>query len=76
MGRLNTKQGVPPPLLKWSEQGFAVVKILETAFDAADTSDGVFEMVVSELKDCPEYHKNGGNGLVGTQNQVCFVIFC
>ena len=44
---------VPPPLLKWSEEGFAVVKILESAFEAADTSDEVFEMVVSELKDCP-----------------------
>ncbi|PMD35936.1 hypothetical protein L207DRAFT_637120 [Hyaloscypha variabilis F] len=58
------EDGVPPPLLKWSEEGCAVVQILESAFEAASTTEALFEIAISGLRNCPECHKEGGIGLV------------
>ena len=69
------EDGVPPPLLKWSEEGFAVVQILEGAFDAADTPDEIFYLAVSGLTNCPECHDEDGIGLVGNQDQTCSFFF-
>jgi len=68
------EDGVPPPLLKWSEEGFAVVQILESAFERTGTVDEVFNLAISGLRNCPECPEEGGIGLVGTQNRVCFVL--
>lgn len=57
--------GIPPPLLKWAEEGFAVVQILESAFEQASSADGLFERAISKLQACAECKEEGGVGLVG-----------
>jgi carboxymethylenebutenolidase len=63
------EDGVPPPLLKWSEEGFAVVQILENAFEKAGTTEVLLNLAISGLKNCPECHEEDGIGLVGTLSQ-------
>lgn len=64
------EDGVPPLFLKWSEEGFAVVQILETAFEKTSTAEELFSLAVLGLKNCPECHEEDGIGLVGYANPL------
>jgi carboxymethylenebutenolidase len=57
--------GIPPPLLKWAEEGFAVVQILEAALEQATNVNELFELAISALKGCEQCHEEDGIGLVG-----------
>jgi carboxymethylenebutenolidase len=68
------EDGIPPPLLKWSEEGFAVVQILETALEQVETTEELFALAISALKNCPECHEEDGVGLVGLQKPFPFMV--
>jgi carboxymethylenebutenolidase len=57
--------GIPPPLLKWAEEGFAVVQILEAALEQARNVNDILELAVLALKGCEKCHEEDGIGLVG-----------
>jgi carboxymethylenebutenolidase len=57
--------GIPPPLLKWAEKGFADVQVLEAALEQATDANELFELAISELKSCEQCHEEDGIGLVG-----------
>jgi carboxymethylenebutenolidase len=64
--------GGPPPILKWSEEGYAVVQILENAFEQAGTTEELLNLAISGLKNCPECHKEDR---IGMQSQIyCWFI--
>jgi carboxymethylenebutenolidase len=66
------EDGVPPPLLKWSEEGYAVVQILGNAFEQAGTTKELLNLAISGLKNCPECHEEDG---IGMQSQFyCWFI--
>ena len=59
---LKISNGVPGPVIKWAEEGFAVVEVQAKAM-AED--DNVFQRAIEGLKQCPECDYNGTVGLVG-----------
>jgi carboxymethylenebutenolidase len=59
--------GIPPPLLKWAEEGFAVVQILEATLEQATNVNELFELAISALKGCEQCHEEDGIGLIGTR---------
>jgi len=62
----------PSPLLKWSEEGYVVVQILENAFELAGITEELLNLAISGLKNCPECHKEDG---IGMQSQIyCWFI--
>jgi carboxymethylenebutenolidase len=61
--------GIPPPLLKWSEEGFVVLQILEIAFKQGGTTEELLNLARLGLKECPECQEEDGIGLVGKQSQ-------
>ena len=64
-GGVVCEDGIPPPLLKWSEEGFAVVEIREEALDIGDDVQQAFDAAVAALHECETCHVDGGIGLVG-----------
>lgn len=60
---------IPPPLLKWAEEGFAVVEILAPAFTSkstgADAAQGVFTKAITALETCDTCREEDGVGLIG-----------
>lgn len=64
-GGVVCEDGIPPPLLKWAEEGFAVVEIREEALDVGDDVQRVFDAAVAALRECETCHIDDGIGLVG-----------
>ncbi|KIX00867.1 uncharacterized protein Z518_09932 [Rhinocladiella mackenziei CBS 650.93] len=58
------EDGVPPPLLKWAEEGFAVVEIREPAFKEQSVEKEVLEKAVTALEACEQCRAEGGIGLI------------
>lgn len=56
--------GQLPPLLKWAEEGFAVVQIIESAIHSASHVSDVFEQALHALQECSQCHVENGVGLV------------
>jgi carboxymethylenebutenolidase len=56
--------GLPPPLLRWSEEGFAVVQILESVLHSTLSMNDVFELAVSTLENCEQCDSENGVGMV------------
>ncbi|KIW11435.1 hypothetical protein PV08_10735 [Exophiala spinifera] len=54
----------PPPLLKWAEEGFAVVEIREAAFKSTRTAQEVFAKAVVALEGCDNCNEKDGIGLI------------
>lgn len=64
-GGVVCEDGVPPPLLKWAEEGFAVVEIREAAFRGDISVQQVLDRAVADLVDCEQCHEDGGIGIIG-----------
>ena len=62
---------LPPPLLKWAEEGFAVIEIRAPAFTFKSTSTGtgaakeVLSKAITALEACETYRDEDGIGLIG-----------
>lgn len=64
---LAIKDGVPSHLVKWAEEGYAVVGIEERAFAASgDVSTLLLTLAVDALAKCDKCEPKGIIGLVGT----------
>ena len=57
--------GVPPPLLKWAEEGFAVVEIRQQALQDGHEKEALTRAVTA-LKDCSKCKEEGGIGIIGS----------
>lgn len=60
--RLAIKNGVPSPLVKWAEEGYAVVEIQEKASNNAQQS---LQLALQALEQCQKCEPKGTYGLVG-----------
>ncbi|RDW91815.1 carboxymethylenebutenolidase [Coleophoma crateriformis] len=69
-GGVVCENGLPPPLLKWAEEGFAVVQVLETALGDLTKVNEVFTVAINALRECSECHIEDGVGLVVYDAQV------
>lgn len=58
---LAINNGIPSLLIKWAEEGFAVVEIQAKAIAAYN---GVLQRAIEELKRCSECDYNGKIGLI------------
>ncbi|KAK6379086.1 hypothetical protein LTS17_006790 [Exophiala oligosperma] len=54
----------PPPLLKWAEEGFAVVEVREPAFKSASGAQEAIAKAVAALERCDKCNENDGIGLI------------
>lgn len=61
---------VPPPLLKWAEEGFAVVEVREPAFKSTSRAQEVLAKAVTVLEGCDKCNENDGIGLIGKANNL------
>ena len=73
-GGVLCEDGVPPPLLKWAEEGFAVVEIREQAFQQENATE-TFGKAVAALEKCKECREEGGIGLLG-ERVFFFLSYC
>lgn len=60
--QLTITQGVPSPILKWAEEGYAVVEIVATALEK---SSGVLARALQVLQDCDACTPKDKVGIVG-----------
>lgn len=60
---LDIKEGVPSPLVKWAEEGYAVVEIQATALGTG--KDNVLKSAIEALRDCDKCERKDKLGLVG-----------
>lgn len=60
---LAIKEGVPSPLIKWAEEGYAVIEIQATALRAGEGS--VIKSAVEVLRSCDKCEPKDKIGLVG-----------
>jgi carboxymethylenebutenolidase len=56
-------EGVPSSLVKWAEEGYAVVQIEAAAFERKDSGD-VLKEAINALKQCEKCDLNDKVGLV------------
>ena len=56
---------VPSPLMKWAEEGYAVVQLDERAFRDASSSEVVVREAAGLLDACAKCEPKGKIGLVG-----------
>ncbi|KIV82618.1 hypothetical protein PV11_04716 [Exophiala sideris] len=63
-GGVVCEDGIPPPLLKWAEEGFAVVEIREPAFMTTASAQEVFAKAVAVLESCEACPNGSGIGLI------------
>lgn len=67
-GGVLCEDGIPPPLLKWAEEGFAVVEIREEELAEGDRSSStekeVVETAVKALRECETCKDDGGIGMI------------
>lgn len=59
------EDGIPPPLLKWAEEGFAVLEIREAALRDTDSMQNVVDKAVAALEQCKQCRSDGGIGMIG-----------
>lgn len=64
-GGVVCENGIPPPLLKWAEEGFAVVEIREGAFTTTAAVQEVFAEATAALESCEPCSDEDGIGLIG-----------
>lgn len=64
---LAIKEGVPSPLVKWAEEGYAVVEIQATALGTAKTD--IIKSAIQTLGDCNKCQPKDKIGLVGEFSQ-------
>lgn len=64
-GGVVCENGIPPPLLKWAEEGFAVVEIREGAFTTTAAAQEVFAEATAALESCEPCRDENGIGLIG-----------
>ncbi|KAL2404670.1 hypothetical protein ABEF93_006796 [Exophiala dermatitidis] len=58
------EDGIPPPLLKWAEEGFAVLEIREAALRDTDSMQNVVDKAVAALEQCKQCRSDGGIGMI------------
>ncbi|EXJ89904.1 carboxymethylenebutenolidase [Capronia epimyces CBS 606.96] len=63
-GGVVCEDGVPPPLLKWAEEGFATVEIREAAFTRSGSVQSVLGRAVAALGACERCREEGGIGVI------------
>ncbi|KAI1609038.1 carboxymethylenebutenolidase [Exophiala viscosa] len=63
-GGIVCEDGIPPPILKWAEEGFAVVEIRESAFKATAAAQEAFAKAAAALESCKACPDGSGVGLV------------
>lgn len=60
---LAIKDGVPSPLVKWAEEGYAVIEIQATAISTG--KDNIIKSALEVLRDCNKCEPKDKVGLVG-----------
>ena len=71
--------GIPPPLLKWAEEGFAVVEIRHDASDIGGSGEVEREAVAQAMKAleaCEGCDVEEGVGMICESLLVCFMCLC
>ncbi|EHY58466.1 hypothetical protein ABEF92_007629 [Exophiala dermatitidis] len=58
------EDGIPPPLLKWAEEGFAVLEIREAALRDTNSVQNVVDKAVAALEQCKQCRSDGGIGMI------------
>lgn len=66
--QLAITEGVPSPLVKWGEEGYAVVEIQASALTSGNVEDALSK-AAQALASCVECDPKGKIGLVGTLPQ-------
>lgn len=63
---LEIKEGVPSPLIKWAEEGYAVVEIQAAALSSSQTDDAaILKTALELLENCDKCEAQDKIGLVG-----------
>ena len=70
-GGIVCEDGIPPPLLKWAEEGFAVVEIRGSAFKTTAAVQEVFAKATAALESCEACPDGSGIGLIGKSCIQC-----
>lgn len=60
---LAINEGVPSPLVKWAEEGYAVIEIQSTALSANEGH--IIKLAIETLRDCDKCEPKDKFGLVG-----------
>ncbi|KAL2398011.1 hypothetical protein ABEF95_000965 [Exophiala dermatitidis] len=63
-GGVVCEDGIPPPLLKWAEEGFAVLEIREAALRDTDSAQNVVDKAVAALEQCKQCRPEGDMGMI------------
>lgn len=61
---LAINEGVPSPLVKWAEEGYAVIEIQATALNNAG-EEHIIKLAIETLRDCDKCEPKDKFGLVG-----------
>lgn len=68
--RTEITDGVPAPLIKWAEEGYAVVEVRE---EALSDPKGALQAALDSLKKCPKCDQADAVGLVGRYNDRLWI---
>lgn len=62
---LDIIDGVPSALIKWAEEGYAVVEIQARAVLQASIATETLELALGALQSCPKFEQDSKIGIVG-----------